>query len=521
MPLLAFAAWPLAAQPAPENSFLPLRPNGANYVRSYDGSVEIGFVVESARTFENSAVGRVRFENPWTPHSWLVFEDAAGTWLSGFVIDGTEYGFPRPSPLFMKGGTTGSTWSGEITEVTQTGEALTVETPAGRISDASRFRIQFSDGNVQEWTVAPGYGIVAGGPSSEDLLLTESREGTAPETWSPVHSGKEEPCSVAGVSAIPMDPSLNFIRRLAAIVPAVQMGSRFHVSTISWSELEPAPNFVSSQRIVEEVALAAGFGMDVALTIRTIDTSVAHRAPDLGILPWDHPLVVARFVKTVSTLLARLPAQPRWLHLGYEMEPYLIANPGETEPFRRFVAAASAELKKVTNASLGLTFGFDATKARANVFRQLESVCEHVAFDYYALRAQSGYKHIGEEMPDFDVPLMRDLAGNRKMLLTEVGYATHEAVNGGLEKQQRFYEALFAQVAASKGQIAAVNVWSLNDMSESAVNQTLLGYGLAQTGAREFLGSLGIRDSAGSPKPGYETVRSGFSDLHSSASCRP
>jgi hypothetical protein len=508
----------LGAQPDPSQSFLPLRPQAATYVQTYDASITMGFVVETSRGFSDSSLGKVRFENPWMTHSWIVFEDSYGSWLAGFSIAGTDYYFPKPSPLFMKGGYPGRVWTGEMTQVTQTGAGLSIQTPAGQVSNASRFLIRFSDGSTQEWTVAPGRGIVAGGPASADVQLTGEKAGGALIEWSPLAATTGK-CSVGGVSAIPMDAGLDRNQRRGALDAAVRMGAKFNVSTISWSELEPAPRYISSQRIVDEVDLAAQNGMDVALILRTIDTSVAHRPSDIKTLAWDHPTVVSRFTSAAKTLLSRLPAQPRWLHLGYEVEPYLMANPQQVQPFKRFVSRVKAELKKTYGGSVGIVFGFDATKGNVSIFNELQSVCDHIAFDYYALRPQRGYMHVGEDGPIFDVPLMLSLAGNRTMLLTEVGYASSIEVNGSLDKQSRFYATLLDLVAGSKGQIAAVNVWSLNDMPREAVDQTILGYGLDVPGAAAFLSSLGIRYSSGTPKPTYSTVLAGFQELHLNPTC--
>ncbi len=508
------------AQPAPAASFLPLVPNSATVIRTTDGSVSLGFVVESARSFGDTAIGRVRVENPWLEHSWLIFEDSRGTWLSGFRMQSVDYHFAEPSPLFMKGGYPGQKWKGEMTEVLQTGSRIWLDTREGVIRDASRFRITFSDGSVQEWTVAAGRGVVAAGPSSADLVLAEAQQGEPVNPWSVERTDDQFPgCSRAGVSAIPMDASLTLAQRRQALRPASDMGARLNVSTISWDELEPNPTQIKTRRVADEVGLASASGMTTALIIRTIDSTVAHRPHDLRGLPWDHPAVVSRFATAAKTLLAALSSQPKWIHIAYEVEPYLNAKPEEIAPFKRFAAAVTAELKTVSSASVGIVFGFDATKTSGRVFQQLESVCEHIAFDYYALRPQNGFSHRSAESPAYDVPLMLSFAGNRRVVLTEAGYSSSNDVQGSREKQSRFFSLLFQKVAASKGQIAAVNVWSMNDMPANVVQQVVNSYMLNVPGAAGFLSSLGIRNSKGQPKPAYAALQEAFSSLHDQLGC--
>jgi hypothetical protein len=302
------------------------------------------------------------------------------------------------------------------------------------------------------------------------------------------------------------------------LIPAIEMKAKFNVSTISWSELEPQATRYKTARIADEFNLATAASMKAALIIRTVDSHIAHRPADLQGLEWDHPAVVLRFTTAVTNLLGKLQVQPEWLHLAYEVEPYFDAHPQELPAFKRFLTEVKAELKKVSNASIGIVFGFDATKAHNQAFQELESICDHIAFDYYALRSQAGFSHVSAENPSFDIPLMLHFAGDRKVLLTEAGYASSHAVNGSNEKQKVFFERLFQEIAASKGQIAAVNVWSMNDMPIDIVQQVIDGYSLEVPGVVPFLSSLGIRTSNGTPKPAYSTLMNHFNALHETCS---
>lgn len=516
--LVVLAAIATAAPPNADSSFFPLRLNESNTLLTYDGSIRMAFVVETARAFSDASIGKVRFENPWFTYSWLVYENAAGTWLAGYSIGGTDQYFARPTPLFMKGGTAGKVWTGEATTVTLMATGLTVNATVGEIKGASRFRITYSDGSMQDWTVAPGRGIVGVGPNSADATQSEWKKGTAPSSYSAAATAGQ--CTLGGLSAIPTDPALTLEQRQGAIKPASDIGAKFNVSTISWSELEPSPKVYSTKRMVDEFSAAASNGMEVALTVRTIDTGFAHRPSDLKGLAWDHPTVVSRYVAAVKAILAKVSKQPKWIHVGYEVEPYLLGYPAELAPFKRFVTSVAAELKKTSAASVGIVFGFDSTKGHNEIFRQLESVCAHVAFDYYALRPMSGYMHVGADSPTFDLPLMQYFAGDKKVLLTEVGYASSLEVNGGLDKQADYYTTLLDLVGKSKGQIAAVNVWSLNDMPLDIVTQTTQSYGLNVPGATAFLSSLGIRDSRGVPKPAYSPVLAAFGQFNLTTTCR-
>jgi hypothetical protein len=506
---------PLFAQPAPATSLLPLTPGAVNVLQAWDHSASFRFTVESALTFDDRRVGRVRFENPWFTYSWLVFEDATGTWLSGFAVGPTEYRFAAPAPLFPANGVPGQAWSNDYAKVVQTGAAFTVVTPAGTFTNASRFRITITGMADQEYTVVPGVGIIAVGAASADMQLESRTAGSAAPGQGPYPAA----CTLAGISAIPTDPALDYTHRAGALAAAMDLQPRFNVSTIAWDELEPSPGSYSVSRIVDEIKLADANGLSKALNIRTVDSGADRMPADLRGRAWDDPLVISRFAAAVNYLLGRLPSGVQWLHLAYEVEPYFSARPNAISSFRTFLGMSEAAIRPKTKASIGIIFGFDATKASNSVFSQLADLSDHIAFDYYDLKAATPYSHVSVTAPRFDVPTMLAMAGNKQVILTEVGFSTSTASGGGTGLQATFFQNVLDEVRKTRGQIAAVNVWSLNDLTLSLGNSAANYYGVNSSINVQFLTSLGLRTSMGVAKPAYPVVRAGFLGFKSMPSC--
>jgi hypothetical protein len=74
-----------------------------------------------------------------------------------------------------------------------------------------------------------------------------------------------------------------------------------------------------------------------------------------------------------------------------------------------------------------------------------------------------------------------------------------------VDKQARFYELAFDQLANANGAFAAVNFMMLADLSDDEADRFTKFYGMAgQQTFRAVLQTLGMHDVRGQPKPSWQ-----------------
>jgi hypothetical protein len=94
-------------------------------------------------------------------------------------------------------------------------------------------------------------------------------------------------------------------------------------------------------------------------------------------------------------------------------------------------------------------------------------------------------------------------AGDKPLLLQEVGYPADPLVGSSEEAQAAFVEAAFDAVARHRAKIVGFSYFMLHDFGEK-MTDTLVGYyGVGQPRFRAFLNSLGLRKADGTPRKSW------------------
>jgi hypothetical protein len=120
---------------------------------------------------------------------------------------------------------------------------------------------------------------------------------------------------------------------------------------------------------------------------------------------------------------------------------------------------------------------------------------------------------------DKDLWLMARLAQGRPLLLAEVGYSTAAQSNSSPALQNEFFQNFFTALSRRGNQFQMVTLWSLNDMPAQSLAQALANNGATSPAAAAFMGSLGLRDSSGNPKPAWYTYGVWQSGMNKTNAC--
>jgi hypothetical protein len=516
LPILLCAVWCMGTLANAQPQF-PLTTGSTWTLVSPYSPTPMKLTVEWSDTVGGQTVASVRFESSYQTYSMLLRSDASGVSMDGVAVSGIEMRFPEPSPLFPVSNQTGKTWPGGIGTVTLTGVNLTVKTPLGKYTGCSRYTVVFPDGSTQIWTVNPTTGFIQFGDPSWAFGLTTLKlvKGVTKQPGAPVN------CPLLGLSAIPWNASLTDAQRDGALGVALAAGSKILTVNAPWSELESAPGVYNFDRVASELRLATKYNLPAVLTIGTIFSGAPAMPADLAAAgnSWADPVVAARFVAMLQSLKSSVPAQTKWLNLGYEVDTYLSQNPGQIAPYLTFLTSVKPQAKSIFGISAGIVFSFDTTRASTAAFAQLQGVADHIAFDYYAVGPD--FQQRDPAGVPSDLWLMNHLAAGRPVVINEAGYSTAAQTDSSNQRQATYFQNIFSALQLSSGSVVAVTAWSLNDMPAAQVQAAIAGLAVPPTPAAiAYLGSLGLRDVSGNPKQAWTIFTTSATLLAAPNACR-
>ena len=103
----------------------------------------------------------------------------------------------------------------------------------------------------------------------------------------------------------------------------------------------------------------------------------------------------------------------------------------------------------------------------------------------------------------------RARALNKPIAFTEIGYASSPACNSTPAAQADFvlrFKRYFR--ATSRSEILFANYFLMTDWSSGTLRHLFDYYNYVSPGFAGYLGTLGLRDTLGAPKPAWEAWRS-------------
>jgi len=467
---------------------------------TYAGPIVL--TVQSANAVGGEIIASVAFQNPVFPYTLLLRSSATGDIeMDGFAFNGTEYRFPAPAPLFPFSTTGGQTWTSQMGTVTLTAVNQSVITPAGTFNGCLEYTVVLTDGTTWEWTIAPGTGFVQFGQGDSAFPLQSMQLNTAQAPPTPTPA----PCPPVGLSSIPGSSTLTQAEITGSFAPAYAAGARILTVALPWNQLETSPGNYNFSTLVNELNLGATYNIPTVLTIGTIFSGSNAMPADLVGLSWADPNVINRFEALLTALYQQIPSQTHWINLGYEVDAYLNQNPDQVEPYLLFlnqVRTMGRSLLPTT--SFGVVYSFDAVRASTATYYWLAGFGDHVAFDYYNIG--SDFVERDPSTPAADLWLMTHFANGLPVLINEVGYSSSPLLGGGPAAQQQFFQNFFAALQQNSGSFIGAVVWSMIDMPAAVVAQAAAELGTAtDPNFAAFLGSLGISQSDGTPKPARST----------------
>ncbi len=489
---------------------LPQKPGGQWVLNTIYAPDPIQFEIQSVTTYGPRTVIDFLQTYPWATYSLLLSQNANGLSFEGFRVGGATYWAASPTPLFRQDVTPGQTWStalGTVGLLSKTGKA-TVEGQS--VSGVYLYSVGSTS---QIWGFRPGFGIVSYKLNGIDFTLTSNKAGSTPAP--PQLSARS--CPLVGLTAIPEDNQLTDAQRAGILQKATTAGSRNLIVGATWTQLEPSQGAYNLSRIDKELRLAANQNLPVVFNLRVPQTVAPALPGYLSGKSLNDPVVLSRLNELLKRIVPLLPPQVTWVNIGYEVDTFSFLRPQDVGGYMALFTSAKSRLKSLRpGISVGQVFSFDSTRANDQMFKQLVSNADHVAFTYYALSGD--YEQREARSPAFDIPLMVSIAAGKPILLVEAGYSSNWA---GEAAQSEFVSQLFGALRKAGGAIQLFSIWSYADIPASLLPTLSMEFGQTSDAFGQFITSTGLVRQSGAAKQSFTTFVSEASKTHAGACTGP
>jgi len=304
-----------------------------------------------------------------------------------------------------------------------------------------------------------------------------------------------------------------------------ELGLDFIVQTIRW--IEPTKGryqwIDAGNHVVEPKHLSElkNQGFKVSITYTNVHMDQKHLPPDLKAKRFNDPQLLNRWEKHLLAFLSRYGDYVDFVNIGNEVNNYFSQHRNEWRDYLSFVERGVRVIKR---SHPRIKVGVILTDTdRAAYWQDLKAICDYMAITYYApgsifKKSPTAYC-LDKTHPSFFRKTLNqalNTAAPLPLLITELGCATHEALDSSLEIQAQFIEQFFDWVRDKQDRILGISWLSLTDWPYESTKAHLKGTMapalLEHEPFMRFLTSLGLQYEDGRPKPGYTALKRVLAD---------
>ncbi len=328
---------------------------------------------------------------------------------------------------------------------------------------------------------------------------------------------QEEPERVLAMSSVPpLEPPPETLSRdelvklfVDTVQTSVEAGVNGELIAKRWSELEPAGGDFQLDELAGDITYRrTTYQQTFLVGIQVLNTTAKETPADLLDVPFDDPRMLERFKALIDALLPYFEEDVRWLSIGNEVDVYLETH-DQWESYQIFYEAAVVYLHEVApSIQVGVTFTYGGAQVMTDRLLELNEASDVLILTYYPL--ESDFQVQPPNAPLRDFPAMLALAGNKPLILQEVGYPSAEVLGSSEEKQAEFVTHVFEAWDQAGDKIPFLSFFAMGDFSDQLTEQLSGYYGI--TGAENFtafLRTLGLRQVDGTPKLAWQAFVEG------------
>jgi hypothetical protein len=312
-----------------------------------------------------------------------------------------------------------------------------------------------------------------------------------------------------GISANPSD--FDFPDSIgSAILTAQATGANFMQNGELWSTLEPSPGAIDVRSVRQSLPILSALGFATYYNLRLVDTNNRGTPADLATTAWDDPILIARVDAVLDSLIEVFElAPPVAFAFGNEVDVYFSAHPGELTAFRSLFQHARARVRaRLPGLPVGTCTTSPISNPAAWVGDTLNASADVVLYTYYPFQPASDFVFRPPATFEPDMSAMLARAGTKPLGLQEVGYSSATVCGSSQAAQADFVRRFRTWTAAQpRSRVLFANWFLMTDWSSATLTTLFAYYGGSSPGFAGFLGELGLRDTTGTAKPGWNAWR--------------
>jgi len=258
-------------------------------------------------------------------------------------------------------------------------------------------------------------------------------------------------------------------------------------------------------------------GYTVALTDTTVHMTEKHLPARFAGRRLNEPEVLAAFDEHLRELLSLYGPYIDYFHIGNEIDIYYGMHPEEWPEYETFFKRG-AEVVRAYDPRIKIGVVVMTKTAEEKYWKTLEPYCDFLSVTYYVPCSMSEPAPAAEGLkPDnpryFATEFARafERAGNKPVLIIEVGCATHPKVDSTPELQAEFIRLLFDWLPGKEDKLLGMlwlngQDWPFDQIAEILEGE-LMPSVLKSESFKRYLTSLGLLDEHGKKKPGYDVFK--------------
>jgi hypothetical protein len=260
---------------------------------------------------------------------------------------------------------------------------------------------------------------------------------------------------------------------------AMQAGMDVARIQVDWADLEPQPGVYDTAALEAELAAYDELGLQVMVTLSTIDSFEFTLPPDLedpddprglvGGLAFDDEAITSRFAGLLDEVVPLVVQHGGYLlTVGNEPDNAFEDTPGFAAEVAGFTAAAKQHAASIDDRlAISMTLAYSAASENAEVSEAILDVVDVVTFNLYCQNEGGLVVDAKESLARIQAVLTA--AGDKPVVIQELGCpAGYEEeptnIDGSLEKQAVFFE-VFADAMRNEPRLRSAYVFQTFDWS--------------------------------------------------------
>lgn len=353
------------------------------------------------------------------------------------------------------------------------------------------------------------------------ILLALGCGGGGSDSGDPVPSPTPtRPPGVLSISAsirtepTPADINELIARYLEAFDLAQGAGANGQFSSYTWADLEPTNGDYRLDDLQSAIEHVEAEGLTLLLGLQVINTVARAVPPDLEDVQWNAVLMRTRMRALLDRIFPIVQGHVSYISIGNEVdvyfEPLSLAQAAEFQAYIIFFEETREYIRaNLPGVQVGVTFTAGGLLgAHGAEWAELNDRADALVATYYPLNADFTVRAPDRPLTDFAA--LAQTAGDKPVVLQEVGYPAATLIGSSENRQAQFISYVFEAWRAADGQIPFLNLFLLHDFSQEQLDWLGPFYGLDDNANfMAYLATLGLRRADGQARVAWDTLLEG------------